>query len=329
MSTRPFNVFKNVSRFDEAADIIENEFSSLTLDQQYRNAFARLLKQDPLDRVQMLGTDQRDLFTPVLGNLISESMTEPGHLIDFGGGDGQTFHLVADNVPSQSRVSIVEPNEKYLDQYRTYLENHSQLQLGSSLASGLEGIFNSSGEVKVNVFDKACVGLAIHMIYFLSDLEGSLKTMYRCLRKGGVLFIVFAEEQEAYTGHMARLFYERAGRKKDRDTLEEKVAQRMELFGEGGRAKKLLQQVCPDDEVHMESYVQKSRLYGHSLADMIAFCNIAELAGVEGLEKFGVAREALQEKSSLVDLRIEESSDARHGMLSVAQPQRVVVIRKI
>jgi hypothetical protein len=58
------------ARFDEAMDIIANEFTALDTHQRYRNAFSRLLKWDPLGRVLMLGTDQRDLFVPELRQAI-------------------------------------------------------------------------------------------------------------------------------------------------------------------------------------------------------------------------------------------------------------------
>jgi hypothetical protein len=46
-------------QFDEAVELVRNEFDGLDLHRQYRNAFARLLKSDPLGRVLMMGTDQR------------------------------------------------------------------------------------------------------------------------------------------------------------------------------------------------------------------------------------------------------------------------------
>ncbi len=39
--------------FDEALELVRNEFEGLDLHRQYRNAFARLLKPDPLERVLM------------------------------------------------------------------------------------------------------------------------------------------------------------------------------------------------------------------------------------------------------------------------------------
>ena len=38
------------SRLDEALELVRNEFTGLDLERQYRNAFARLLKPDPLGR---------------------------------------------------------------------------------------------------------------------------------------------------------------------------------------------------------------------------------------------------------------------------------------
>jgi hypothetical protein len=53
-------------RFEEARLLIRHEFDGLDAHAQYFNAFARLLKADPLGRVPMLGTDQRDQFVPVI-----------------------------------------------------------------------------------------------------------------------------------------------------------------------------------------------------------------------------------------------------------------------
>ena len=49
-------------QLDDALEIVCNEFDGLDPHQQYHNAFSRVLKPDPLGRVLMMGTDQRDLF---------------------------------------------------------------------------------------------------------------------------------------------------------------------------------------------------------------------------------------------------------------------------
>ena len=101
---------------------MRNEFAGLDPHRQYRNAFARLLKPDPLGRVLMMGTDQRDMFVPELRRAIETSVPSDGHIFDFGAGDGQTFALVADSVPQGTRVSIEEPNPEYLANYRAFLK---------------------------------------------------------------------------------------------------------------------------------------------------------------------------------------------------------------
>ena len=85
-------------QFAEALELVRNEFEGLDPHRQYRNAFARLLKPDPLGRVLMMGTDQRDMFVPELRRAIEASVPRDGHIFDFGAGDGQTFALVADSV---------------------------------------------------------------------------------------------------------------------------------------------------------------------------------------------------------------------------------------
>ena len=97
-------------RLDEALELVRNEFENLDPHRQYRNAFARLLKADPLGRVLMMGADERDLFVPELRRAIEANVPTNGHIFDFGAGDGQTFALVAASVPGGTRISIEEPN---------------------------------------------------------------------------------------------------------------------------------------------------------------------------------------------------------------------------
>ena len=53
-------------QFDEALEFVCNQFEGLDSPRQYFNGFSRLLKTDPLQRVLMMGTDQRDMFIPKL-----------------------------------------------------------------------------------------------------------------------------------------------------------------------------------------------------------------------------------------------------------------------
>src|ERR1700677_816160 len=110
------------ARFNEAMDIVANEFNALDTHQQYRNAFSRLLKWDPLGRVLMLGTDQRDLFVPELRQAFVDFVPKAGAVFDFGCGDGQTLALAADALPGGSRLFFEDPNPDYVDRYRPLVE---------------------------------------------------------------------------------------------------------------------------------------------------------------------------------------------------------------
>src|SRR5262245_62489018 len=93
-------------QFDEALELVLNEFEGLDTHRQYRNAYARLLKPDPLGRVLMMGTDQRDMFVPELRRAIEGCVPRNGHIFDFGAGDGETLALVAALVAMGTVVSI-------------------------------------------------------------------------------------------------------------------------------------------------------------------------------------------------------------------------------
>ena len=127
-------------QFDDALELVRNEFEGLDPHRQYRNAFARLLKPDPLGRVLMMGTDQRDMFVPELRRVIDTSVPNDGHIFDFGAGDGQTFALVADSVPQGTQVSIEEPNPEYLASYRAFLKTKAHLRPAIALAAEFDHI---------------------------------------------------------------------------------------------------------------------------------------------------------------------------------------------
>lgn len=318
-------------QFEEELELVRNEFGSLDPHRQYRNAFARLLKPDPLGRVLMMGTDQRDMFTPELRRVIEKSVPSDGHIFDFGAGDGQTFALVADSVPHGTRVSIEEPNPKYLENYRAFLRTKTHLRSGISLAAEFDEIDAAAARSGDELPPDGSIdlGLALHMIYFVNDLSTSIIRMVRFLKPGGVLFVVVADETVGYTGLALKNFIERGGDTGDNARQLLVIAERrrlVELAAEGGGA---IAGVLRDADTPVEINVrrQSSRLYGHNLADLIALSSIAFLASVEGLEKFEAAAALLRHNPEAVDLRIEDDGP-RKGMWSVAQPQWVAAFRR-
>jgi SAM-dependent methyltransferase len=318
-------------RFDEALELVRNEFEGLDPHRQYRNAFARLLKPDPLGRVLMMGTDQRDMFVPELRRVIEASVPTDGHILDFGAGDGQTFALVADAVPKGTRVSIEEPNPDYLAGYTAFLKTQSHLRCGMALATGFEEIDSAAVRPAQALLEDGSVdlALALHMIYFLNDLPSCVTRMVRFLKPGGALFVVVTDETVGYTGLALKRFIEEGGETGDNARHLAVIAERRRLLGSpaegGGGIGEVLRAAGVPVEIDVRR--QPSRLYGHNLADLIALSSIAVLVGVEGLSKFEAAAALLRHTPEAVDLRIEDEGP-RLGMWSVTQPQWVAVLRR-
>jgi SAM-dependent methyltransferase len=319
-------------RFDEAMDLIQNEFGGCDAHRQYRNAFARLLKWDPLGRVLMLGTDQRDLFVPQLRRAIAELVPEGGAIFDFGCGDGQTLALAADAIPAGVTLSFEDPNPDYVERYRRFVESRPGLRIGAALATGFEELDETARRRGIALPENRSVdlGLALHMVFFLADLEGALARMVQFLVPGGALFIVFADERDGYTGHVLRAFIEAGGDTGANARHLAAIQERRRLLADpgagGGAILGALRRAFPDERYRLDAVRQPSRLYGHSLADLIALSAISVLSQIEGTGKFASARRLLEERPEQVDLRIEEDGP-RTGMLSVAQPQWISVIR--
>jgi hypothetical protein len=170
--------------------------------------------------------------------------------------------------------------------------------------------------------------LALHMLFFVTDLERSLIRMARFLSPGGGLFIVLADESDGYTGHALRAFIEAGGETGANARHLDAIVERRRLLASADILHDSLRRALPDRAHRVSVQRQPSRLYGHSLSDLIALSAIATLAEIEEIEKFAAARSLLEERPDLVDLRIEDAGP-RAGMLSVAQPQFVALVERL
>ena len=310
-------------RFDEALELVRNEFDSLDEPRQYRNAFARLLKPDPLQRVRMLGTDQRDLFVPVLRAAIPGIVAPGGHILDLGAGDGQTFALLADCVPEGTTVSIEEPNAGYVADYSGYLATQPHLRPGIALVAGFEGL--DAMEADMPPDGSVDLVLALHILYFIADLPAGFVRMARFLKPGGALCVEVADEIEGYTGQALQAFIAAGGDTGNNDGHRAAIAERQRLLD--GALLDVLGEALPEASFELDTHRQPGRLYGHALSDLIALASIEELAQVTGHAKFEAACALLRNNPEAVDLRIEDDGP-RRGMWSVKQPQLLSIIRR-
>ena len=318
-------------QLDDALKIVCNEFDGLDAHRGYHNAFARALKPDPLGRVLMLGTDQRDLFVPLLRRTVAEQVPAGGQIFDIGAGDGQTFGYIADAVPAGTMVSIAEPNPAYLAAYQGFLERQPHLRGGAAVLAGLDaldeeatggvGDFPEPGSVDV--------ALGLHMIYFATDVARSLRAILRFLKPGGVYVNVVTDETTAYNGAVLRSFVESGGDTGNNDRCFAAMDERRRLLapeaeGGGGLAQAA---AAAGIEVEVDAIRQASRMYGNSLGDLLALANISVLNGQAGTRKFESAAKVLRDRPEEVDLRIE-TDGPRTGMWSVVQPQWVTRVRR-
>lgn len=310
-------------RFDEALELVRNEFDGLDQDRQYRNAFARLLKADPLRRVAMLGTDQRDLFVPALRQIIPGVVAPGGHILDVGAGDGQTFALLADLVPPGATVSYEEPNAGYAADYGAFLATQDHLRPGRAMVAGFEEI--DALEAPPPADGSVDLVLALHVLYFIADLPAGLLRMARFLRPGGALCVVVADEAEGYSGRSLRAFIDAGGDTGDNDGHLAAIAERQRLLD--GALLEVLAAERPQACFDLETRRQPSRLYGHALSDLIALATLAALSPVAGTGKFEAPCDLLRSDPEAVDLRIEDEGP-RKGMWSVAQPQFLSILRR-
>ncbi|MCR5871353.1 MULTISPECIES: bifunctional 2-polyprenyl-6-hydroxyphenol methylase/3-demethylubiquinol 3-O-methyltransferase UbiG [unclassified Sphingomonas] len=311
-------------QFRDARLIVANEFRGLDTHDQYYNAFARLLKRDPLERVAMLGTDQRDQFVPVLRRLIAEGGDAPRRILDVGCGDGQTFALIADTVPEGSTIDLVDPNADYVRAYADRVAAMPNITLGA--AHALPFVPDSDDSFYNPALDRGYdLILAIHALYFFADLDACLADLGARLAPGGTAIIVFADESVSYTGLGYRAFLRSRGEDALAQAHADLCQQRLTLLrGSAGAPPAVAARWQGDVRVHP----QPTRLYGHSLSDLIALGNIAGLSLFETISKFEVIADQLEYAPMDADLRIETDAGPRQGMLSVTQPQIVCAVTK-
>lgn len=317
------------AKLDDALEIVANEFDGLNTHRQYHNAFARVIKPDPLRRVLMMGTDQRDLFVPLLRRVIGDHVPPEGQIFDFGAGDGQTFGCVADSVPVGTMVSIEEPNPAYRAAYQAFLARQPHLRSGAVLEVGIDDIETGGLPAPASVD----LALGLHMINFAADPAATLAAILRLVKPGGALFSVCTDVANAYTGSVLRTFVASGGEIGDSGGGEEYdavIEQRRRLLAPAAEGGGLIAEMARGMglAVECDSVRQPSRMYGHTLADLLAIANIGELANVPGTVKFNSAAQTLRDHSEDVDLRIE-TDGPRAGMWSVAQPQWVSRIRRL
>jgi SAM-dependent methyltransferase len=304
---------------------LEDEFRNYTNKQAYEAVFARrMMLRDRPDGTRVLGTSQREDFLPFLHALLKQ-VPKGAQILDVGGGAGDIVDLALERVEGAT-IHVEEPNEVLLESYRQRLSAHRSLKCGTLHPVPLERLPLplSSGGIEV-----LCdVVLAIHMLYFVDDLVGTLRALYGALRPGGVLFVVIADQLVSTTGRAGRFHYARVGDESRVKQLDERWAVREALLGQGGIADLLDQETSPMVEVHRT----ESWLFGRDADDVVAMCLAGELLSADDemfdLRKLESCRAFLNEHGDTVQFGVEDRHIPQKGWHRATQPQIVTVIRR-
>jgi SAM-dependent methyltransferase len=302
---------------------LEDEFSGYTNKQAYEAVFARrMMLRGQANEV--LGNSQRHDFLPILRSLL-EDLPAKAHILDVGGGAGDIVDLALERVPGAT-IHVEEPNEILLESYRQRLLAHPSLKCGTLHSLPIERLPLPLKYGGTTILCDAV--LAIHMLYFVDDLVDTLRALYGCLRPGGALFVVMANQLVSTTGRAGRFHYDRIGDENRVQGLDETWSQREALLGKAGIARVLDPVAPPTVEVHRT----ESWLFGQSPDDVVAMCLSGELLSADDelfdLRKIESCRAFLEKSGESVQFGIEQRPIAQNGWHRAIQPQIVTVIQR-
>jgi len=319
--------------FKREKELLLTEFRNRYPNEVYKLAFSRLLKPDPFRIISkepnllMLGTDERDLFVPFVRSRL-ERHEGCAELLDIGCSNGETTLLFADLLERGSAISYIDVNDAYLAQYHDTFSSMPGIKLKRGLKCDIDTltIYSDDKTFDGNAFD---VILSQHSIYFVSNLRGFLNWCLNKLRDGGSIFLVFADEAAGYTGRSVATFLE------ERDQVElERFRRRIELRH---RVFSIVDSCvdCKSSEISIRRFLdrhdftlasavyQRSKLYGHTLSDIIALAFITALPWLEKYDitgKVDHVAKMISANPEFVSLSVELDGE-RKRMYSVIEPQ--------
>ncbi len=333
---------------DRMAKLVSLELSGRTSEEIYELCFSRLLTPDPAQfvaargkspagKVLMMGTDQRDLFVPLLRR--QARYLSAGSLVaDLGCGDGQTSRLLWDKLKSDITLEYLDPSEHYLEDYGNLAAQYRHIQSARAMCSTLgDWVSRPPSIVGHGQGDGFRLILLIHSLYFLDDLKSLLFRLVDDVAPSGRIFLVFADELNGFTGK-AVLRHLRKHDASQASAYMSRIRDRHGFFGitrgqDGGchlRIERLRKNIGRDDVELAQFEIQPSRINGHSMADLIAAAFITGLASAGSKsvdDQVSDVRDLFKTDPESVDLAIDLHG-VRARMLSVSQPQYVVILRK-
>lgn len=326
----------------EAGENVKRRFRGCSADEIYTLAFSLLLRPDPFtilakrphyDSVPgelplMLGTNERDLFAPVLTRL-AQTLPKRARVFDVGGGDGKTTALLLAAAEAEVKLTLLEPNPAYTKMYRALLAKMPQHAMEATYDVGISDLMrDTETDFGESAFDLI---LCIHTLYFFERQRHDLGLLLRHLKPGGRLLLVVADESRGYTGRMVKRALELISSARA-NAFDERVADRHSVLGgpeETATAEAIGEALGQSVSIDHAGY-DASRLYGATLEDLLCLAFITDLPFLTELSleaRVDCVTESLLEQPDVLGLAIEIDGP-RSRMFSVIEPQFTIVLRR-
>jgi SAM-dependent methyltransferase len=318
------------------------EFKEISNNTAYELAFSkRMLRPDPSRPGEFLGNTQRSDFVAVLKELVAKLPASP-QIFDIGGGSGETTVDLALRDVAKATVNLVEPNPVLLAQYHRRLEQAPNLKLGITHRGVVEDFYRDHGKVVTQLEGTQDLVLNIHVIYHLTDFHAAqfnpdkdildaVRFMFSCLKPGGSIFIVCADQLVSTSGQAARYYFEKIGKSETAKRLLQIAECRKRLLCTGEIAN-LLNNAFSDRKASHASSITDSYWYGDSAADIVAICITGEIGEIDDKEfdvqKLVIAGEFVEQHPDRIGLAKEEREVPQKGMVRSNQPQMIAVIKR-
>jgi len=325
--------------------LMELELGGLTVDSLYEAIFSRLVKPDPFrvfgigsepDLPYMLGTDQRDYFVRLMAERLA-TLRPDAVLLDIGSGDGQTTAAALENISQPLTFIPLDPAEGALRRYQDLFASHfPHLSVPRMVIAGIDDMLAAEPGSADAVDEELDMILAIHALYFCTDLVRFFQFAHDLLQPGGRVLVLFAECEGRFSGRMNQEFRSRypASAYLGHHTGDNYVDR---FFGvldpKAGRevCEAVLRDRLGGDLFRVADVIrQPTRLFGNDLGDIIACAFLTGLTPSDDDElrqQIKFVSNRLQEAPEVFDLRLTMTGP-RARMLSVSQPQIFIELEK-
>ena len=330
---------------DHAEHLVALELTDRSANEIYELCFSRLTRPDPSSFLQqqdrskglnetvlMMGTDQRDLFVPILRSK-AQFLNVGDRIADLGCGDGQTSKHLWAEIGHSVDVDLLDPNPSYLAAHKALIGVYQNVRLLDDTQASFDEWIDLGGTIGASRYKLI---LLLHSIYFTTDLKRLLHHLIDRLEPDAEVLLVFADELQGYTGkvvcnHLQSIDGALAS------AYERRIRERHAIFGiEGSSTNVALRTEILHAELNREDVdcvyfeTQPSRIYGAALTDILAAAFITGLASMSDVvidKKMREVKDLLARDPGSIGLAVE-SAGPRIRWLSVSQPQHVVILRK-